>query len=82
MVSDVTNSTATMTTSSKVRERAATARSHTSVAKIRLVVVVAYTASDFIVISGYISDVDFKYWLLTKNGRCIFDAKTFPVIFV
>ena len=35
----------------KVGERAATARSHTSVC---LVVVVAYMASDFIVISGYL----------------------------
>ena len=43
VVSDGTNSTVMMTTSSKVGERAATARSHTSDAKIRLVVVVAYT---------------------------------------
>ena len=47
-------STATMTTLSKVQDRAATAHSHTSVAKIRLVVVVAYMASDFIIVSGYL----------------------------
>ena len=48
-----------------------------AVAKIRLVVVVAYTVSDFIVILG-ICDADFKYWLLTKNGS---NVKTFPAIF-
>ena len=54
MCSDVTNSTATMTLSSKVQDMAATACSHTSVGKIRLVVVITYTARDFMVISGYL----------------------------